>query len=73
MTPVEKPLTYNLKQRNFIRLRNPKTNTLMQIGHFLFCRFPEGNRKLTGRLPEGLLAIFCFTTVPEAPGRFPEG
>ena len=57
MTPVEKPLTYNLKQRIFIRLRNPKTNTLMQIAHFPFCRVPEASgrepeayRKLTGRI-----------------------
>ena len=44
------------------------------MSHFVeFRKLPEGNRKLTGSLPEGLLALFCFTAVPEAPGRFPEG
>ena len=57
MTPVERPLTHNLKQHLFIRLRNPKTNTLTQIAHFTFCRVPEASgrepeayRKLTGRI-----------------------
>ena len=44
--------------------------------HVPFSRVPEaseGNRKLTGSLPEDLPALFCFTAVPEAPGSFPEG
>jgi hypothetical protein len=33
----------------------------------------EGNRKLNGSLPEGLLALFCSAAFPKVPGRFPEG
>ena len=73
MTPVEKTLTYNLKQHLFIRLRNPKTNTLTQIAHFPFCRVPEASgrepeayRKLTGR-------ITCSFLFYRSSGRFPEG
>ena len=76
MTPVEKPLTYNLKQRSFIRLRNPKTNTLMQIAHFPFCRVPEASgrepeayRKVTGRITCSFLFYRSSGSSRKVPGR----
>ena len=76
MTPVEKPLTYNLKQRLFIRLRNPKTNTLMQIAHFPFCRVPEASgrepeayRKVTGRITCSFLFYRSSGSSRKVPGR----
>ena len=69
MSPVFKPLTYNLKQHIFIRLRNPKTNTLIQIAHFPFCRVPEAS----GREPEGYRKdYFLFSILPQF-RKLPEG
>ena len=76
MTPVQKTLAYNLKQRIFIRLRNPKTNTLMQIAHFPFCRVPEasgrepeGYRKVTGRITCSFLFYRSSGSSRKVPGR----
>ena len=69
MTPVEKPLTYNLKQRLFIRLRNPKTNTLTQIAHFPFCRVPEAS----GRQPEAYRKDYLLFSVLPQFRKLPEG
>ena len=76
MIPVRKPLTYNWVLDYFIPRvsRNRAHWYKWCIFHLVeFRKLPEVNRKLTGSLPEGLLALFCFPVVPEAPGRFPEG
>ena len=76
MTPVETTLTYNLKQHLFNRLRNPKTNTLMQIAHFPFCRVPEASRrepeayrKVPGRTTCSFLFYRSSGSSRKVPGR----
>ena len=69
MIPVEKPLTYNLKQHFFIRLRNPKTNTLIQIAHFPFSRVPEAS----GREPEAYRKDYLLFSVLPQFRKLPEG
>ena len=70
MTPVEKPLTYNLKQRNFIRLRNPKTNILTP---FPILSSSGSFRKGTGSLPEAYRKDYLLFSVLPQFRKLPEG
>ena len=83
MTPYTKPLTYNWRHCLFIPLRKQKQSTLTQTVHFSFCRVPEENRKLTGRLTcsfqfyrssgrltGSLRGSCCFAWVPEGSQKF---
>jgi hypothetical protein len=65
MTPYEKTLTHNFKQRFLVPCVSRKTNTLTQIMNFPFSSVPEASGSLPELIGRLTCFLFCFAAVPE--------